>query len=34
VLETVLPCLSPERLRSLAQDCSGLYVSDRLGCEN
>jgi hypothetical protein len=34
VLETVLPCLSPARLRSLAEDCSGLYLSDRLGGEN
>jgi hypothetical protein len=34
VLETVLPCLSPARLRTLAHECSGLYLSDRLGGEN
>ena len=34
VLATVLPCLSAARLRTLAHECSGLYLSDRLGGEN
>jgi hypothetical protein len=34
VLETVLPCLSAARLRTLAHECSELYMSDRLGGEN
>ncbi|HEX2702526.1 MAG TPA: hypothetical protein VHM72_03730 [Solirubrobacteraceae bacterium] len=34
VLGTVLPCLSAGRLRALAEECSGLYLSDRLGGEN
>jgi hypothetical protein len=34
VLDTVLPCLSAARLRTLAHECSGLYIGDRLGGEN
>ena len=33
-LETVLPHLSRERCRSLANECVELYLWDRLGCEN
>ncbi len=33
-LETVLPRLSPERSRELANECLELYLWDRLGCDN
>jgi hypothetical protein len=34
VLVTVLPCLSDARLNQLVQDCTALYLADRLGGEN
>jgi hypothetical protein len=33
-LDTVLPYLSRERSMELANECLGLYLWDRLGCEN
>ena len=33
-LDTVLPRLSPERARELANDCIQLYMWDRLGSDN
>jgi hypothetical protein len=34
VLGTVLPCLSGPRLEQLVQECTELYLADRLGGEN
>jgi hypothetical protein len=34
VLETVLPCLSEAQLVQLVQECTELYLADRLGGEN
>ncbi len=33
-LETVLPALSRARANELASECIGLYMWDRLGCDN